>query len=358
MNRAIRASAFTASLFVASLAFAQVAAPGAAPAADQPAATTPPPAAAPKTELTPQQQKIADLIKQLAADDFPTRDAASNELLKIGPEALPALREALRNEDPSIQSYAEYLVPRIEGQRDGRDGRRLNAPRRIGGGQQPGIVGGGRMMQGGDVNVARIGGGRMAMNVTANDRTRTTNIIDGDRKVLIDEGPDGIRLSVTDTENGKTTQKDYKAQSIEELRKDNPEAADIYDKYTARGRGLNINGNARGLRLAPGNLNGLDAQAQRQVEDAVRLQEQAMQQQRAQLRDLANNQNLDVRDRQLELMHRQLQVETEMLERRLAEVEAMHKQLLEQTKAAQKRLAELEKQQQDRGQQEKQERAR
>ena len=43
---------------------------------DQPAA---------KADATPQQQKIADLIKQLAADDFATRTAASNELLKLGP---------------------------------------------------------------------------------------------------------------------------------------------------------------------------------------------------------------------------------------------------------------------------------
>jgi HEAT repeat protein len=120
MNRAIRSSVFTASLFISSLAFAQVAAPGAAaPAAGEPAAA-PAAGAAAKADVTPQQQKIADLIKQLAADDFPTRDAASNELLKLGNEALPALREALKSEDPSIQSYAEYLVPRIEGGRDGR----------------------------------------------------------------------------------------------------------------------------------------------------------------------------------------------------------------------------------------------
>jgi Na+/phosphate symporter len=97
---------------------------------------------------------------------------------------------------------------------------------------------------------------------------------------------------------------------------------------------------------------------QRQIEDAMKLQDLALQQQRLGLRDLADKQNVDVRDRQLELMHRQLQIETQVLEQRLAEVEAMHKQLLEQTKAAQKRLAELEKQQQDQRPQEKQERAR
>src|SRR5437899_4667548 len=158
MNRGIHGSVFAASLFLSGLSFAQVAAPGAGPATEPPAATTP----ALKAELTPQQQKIAELIKQLGSTDFPTRDAASNELLKIGAEALPALKEALKSEDPSIQSYAEYLVPRIEGARDTRDGRRLNAYRRNAAGQFG--VAANRPMAG-DVLVARAG--RIAINVTA-----------------------------------------------------------------------------------------------------------------------------------------------------------------------------------------------
>ncbi len=325
MNRGIHGSVITASLFLGSIAFAQ-----AAPAAGEPAAP------APKVEQTPQQQKIADLIKQLGAEDFPTRDAASNELLKIGAEALPALKEALKNEDPSIQSYAEYLVPKIEG------GRRV-ANRR--GAIQPRIGPGAAMPA--DVLVAR--GNRIAINVTANNDQRTTNIIDGDRKVTINEGPDGIRMSVTEPDNGKVTQKDYEAKNIEELRKNNPEAADIYDKYNGRGRALAIGGNARIIR------ENLDVDLRKQLGDAQRLQDQAMRQNQAQIRDLLNRQNLDLQDQQLEAMHRRLQAETERLERRLAEVEAMHKQLLEQTQAAQKRLAELEKQQQEKQEQKQQE---
>jgi hypothetical protein len=148
-----------------------------------------------KAENTPQQQKIADLIKQLAADDFATRDAASNELLKIGPDALPALKEALKSDDPSIQSYAEYLVPRIEG---GRDGRRYRIVARAGGGQF-GIAA--NRAGAADMLVAR--NGRVAINVTANNNVRTANITDGDRQVKIEEGPDGIRMSVTDNDGGR-----------------------------------------------------------------------------------------------------------------------------------------------------------
>lgn len=332
MNRGIHGSVFTVSLFLSSVAFAQ-----AAPAAGEPSA-----APAPKAELTPNQQKIADLIKQLGADDFATRDAASNELLKIGPDALPALKEALKSEDPSIQSYAEYLVPKIEG-----GGRRLTNRR--------GVVGPNRIQAGpgmpADVFVAR--NGRMAMNVTVHNDTRTTSIQDGDRRIVIDEGPDGIRMSVIDNDGGKPVQKDYEAKNIDELRKNNPEAADIYDKYNGRGR-PQAGVNARIIRLNPPAIDGVNADVRKQIEEAQRQNDQMMRQNQAQLRDL-NRLNLDVQDQQLEAMHRRLQAETERLERRLAEVEAMHKQLLEQTQAAQKRLAELEKQQQEKQEQKQQE---
>ena len=45
--------------------------------------------------------------------------------------------------------------------------------------------------------------------------------------------------------------KDYEAKSIEEMRKEQPEAAQIYDKYMGRGRML---GNPRIVRLTPPTL--------------------------------------------------------------------------------------------------------
>src|SRR5258706_10623557 len=131
MKSTIPSCVFAASLAVPTIAFAQ--AP--APAVDSPA-TEP----KPKPDITPQQQKIADLIKQLGADDFAKRDEASDELQKMGVEALPALREALRNDDPSVRSYAEWLVPKMEGRPDPR---RQNAAQFRG--QQLGIAPGGGM---------------------------------------------------------------------------------------------------------------------------------------------------------------------------------------------------------------------
>ena len=179
----------------------------------------------------------------------------------------------------------------------------------------------------------------------------------------IDEGPDGIRMSVTDNDNGKLVQKDYEAKSIEEMRKEQPEAAQIYDKYMTRGRAVGFNGNGRIMRLTPPPIddNGLEINVRRQIQDAQKLQDLAVKEQQLRIRDFLDKQNVDVQDQQLELMHKRLQAETEMLQQRLAEVEAMRKALLEQTQAAQKRLAELEKQQQEKQhekQQETKERAR
>jgi hypothetical protein len=355
MDRGIHGSVFAASLFISALAFAQAGAPAAGPAAAPPAQTTVDPTA--KAENTPQQQKIADLIKQLGSDDFATRDAASNELLKIGPEALPALKEALKSEDPSIQSYAEYLVPKIAGGREGRR-TRANGRGQMAAAGQFGIA----ANRAGAADLVAARNGRMTMNMTANNGVRTANITDGDRQVKIEDGPDGIRMSVTDNDNGKAVQKDYEAKSIEEMRKEQPEAAQIYDKYMNRGRGMGINANARVMRLTPPALddNGLNDDVRRQIGDAQKLgdRDRAVQlqlQQDRRVRDLIDKQNLNVQDQQLEVMHRRLQAETEMLEQRLAQVEEMRKQLLEQTQAAEKRLAELEKQQQEKQQEKKQE---
>src|SRR6266850_340091 len=197
MKSTIHSCVFAASLAVATIAFAQVA----APAVDSPATD-----AKPKPDLTPQQQKIADLIKQLGADDFAKRDEASDELQKLGPEALPALREALRNDDPSVRSYAEWLVPKMEGRRDPRrtGAARLDAQ------QQFGIIGGG-----GRIQLAAPRANRIAVNVAAANGVKVTNINDGDRQITIQEDANGIRMSIIDNKNGKPETQDYEAKSLD-----------------------------------------------------------------------------------------------------------------------------------------------
>lgn len=69
--------------------------------------------AAPKP--TPEQQKrIEQLIKQLDADRFEDREQAQNELAKIGPAALEALRAATKSPEAETRRRAADLVGQLE----------------------------------------------------------------------------------------------------------------------------------------------------------------------------------------------------------------------------------------------------
>jgi hypothetical protein len=64
---------------------------------------------------TPEQQKRIDqLIKQLASDDFTEREQAHKELAKIGPAAIPALREAAKSPEAEVKRRAADLVSHLE----------------------------------------------------------------------------------------------------------------------------------------------------------------------------------------------------------------------------------------------------
>src|SRR5262245_58532279 len=48
------------------------------------------------------RQKLEQMIRQLGSADFAQREEASVELVKRGVQALPLLRQALKNADPEI----------------------------------------------------------------------------------------------------------------------------------------------------------------------------------------------------------------------------------------------------------------
>ena len=81
-------------------------------AASPPAGTT---TAYPAAVETPEQSqaKIAKLIEQLGDKQYLVRQAAQNELSRIGPDAFDALTQAESNSDIEICSRAKYLVQQI-----------------------------------------------------------------------------------------------------------------------------------------------------------------------------------------------------------------------------------------------------
>jgi hypothetical protein len=58
--------------------------------------------------------RIRDLIRQLGADDFAGRQKASDELIALGPAALPALREAAEAKDLEIRRRARACLAAVE----------------------------------------------------------------------------------------------------------------------------------------------------------------------------------------------------------------------------------------------------
>lgn len=56
----------------------------------------------------------AELVARLGSDDFPTREAAVRALEKCGPEAIPALRAALRSDDPEVRQRAAAVLTRLQ----------------------------------------------------------------------------------------------------------------------------------------------------------------------------------------------------------------------------------------------------
>ena len=71
--------------------------------------------ALPAAAETPEQSqaRIAKLIEQLGDKQYLVRQAAQNELSRIGPDAFDALTQAESNADIEICSRAKYLVQQI-----------------------------------------------------------------------------------------------------------------------------------------------------------------------------------------------------------------------------------------------------
>jgi hypothetical protein len=69
---------------------------------------------APEAPLTPEAEKRVDeLIKQLAADDFNTREAAEAELEALGKPAAAKLEKAAESDDPETRMRAKKLLRKI-----------------------------------------------------------------------------------------------------------------------------------------------------------------------------------------------------------------------------------------------------
>lgn len=178
--------------------------------------------AAPTT--APASDDVAGLISKLSSPDFRIRRDASSQLRDLGTAALPKLREASQAKDPEIRARANELVHVLEYQ------------------PVPGPLGQASRLRQRRVTY-RIINGRQSVDVD-----------DDGRKIAIAEGEDGIKMTVSGETNGQAATRTYTARTPEQLRTDNPEAFDLYQRYAHRGGDDDFDG-AMGNAILQGNGN-------------------------------------------------------------------------------------------------------
>ncbi|MDB5319273.1 MAG: hypothetical protein JWN40_904 [Phycisphaerales bacterium] len=186
---------------------------------------TPARAASPAaTQAAPDE--IKRLIDQLGDGEYPKREEAAKRLKTIGKPAVPALKDAIaNNEDAEIVSRSQALLKRIEI----------------------------RPLPGADTvnanGMVLIQATRMRISVN-NNGGRVLNVTEGGRDIQITDGPDGIVMSVTGLVDGQRVTEEYTARDLDELKADNPPAAELYQRWGLGG----ANGMLRGVRIGGGGV--------------------------------------------------------------------------------------------------------
>lgn len=224
-----------------------------------------------KAEETPARLSVADLIKQLDAESFGARQAASEDLTKRGAEVIPALTEAAKSESPETVTRAlDILRKQFESSDAGIKAAAKAALQKLATGEGavarrvaailatppanqpaatpnvfPAPAPGGIRVVGGAVGAIRIavaaaGGDGKRVTVKETDGVKEIEVVEGDRTVKIIEDPaKGIQVKVTTKKEGKEETKEYAAKDAAELKEKEPEAHKLYEQYKAGG-GLRV----------------------------------------------------------------------------------------------------------------------
>jgi len=184
------------------------------------------PVTTPATQAAVSPEQIKALIAKLGDEDFQARQNASKELTNIGKSAVDALKAASVSNDPEVATRAQTILKDI----DAREHPVLPQP-------EPCQI---MIMPGGIIrmNGAVMQGGRnvmVHMQDGGNGVQDSTVIIDGVNAHLHIDG-EGLKLSVTE----KDQTKEYKAKDADDLKKNDPEGAKVYEKYFGDQKGGNV----------------------------------------------------------------------------------------------------------------------
>lgn len=198
------------------------------------------------TDFVVRKRSAQLLAKQGAAAVDAVAARADADDLDLAARSISILAEIAKSPDETAKAAARRALEKLTKSERRSVAQRadaaLNPPKEP---QNPRFGGANVIVQG----QFRIG--RRAMRIQArqqNGEKEVTAEEDG-RKVQIQESPEkGITLKVTETVNGKEETKTYTAKTVEELKKQHPDAHKLYEKYAA--------GNAGGQLQVIGGING------------------------------------------------------------------------------------------------------
>jgi hypothetical protein len=172
--------------------------------------------------------QIPALIKQLGDDSPKIREEASLKLRQLGKEALPALEQAAKSKDPEVAARAHAISRQIDEDlhprprfNDFDDNNDIPAPRFFR--ANPNFPGGGNF---------RI---RIQTNLNPNQVGREITAVENGKIVTIKESAEEISVSTTQNIEGRQVTKIVTAKSKDALKKEDPDACAMYEKYTQPG---------------------------------------------------------------------------------------------------------------------------
>ncbi|MEX0716654.1 MAG: hypothetical protein WD066_08705 [Planctomycetaceae bacterium] len=238
-------------------------------AADADEATSPAPPAARADSPDAAPERIAGWIADLSSDEFEARVEAARRLQDAGRPAIAPIAEAALagdfdramrcvgilerlhgSEEPATKEAARAALEKLSQSEHKPVAARAETILRPPAPPQnafPQVAGGAIRIR---INGAAQGVGRKIQVSIANG-ARTIDVEEGGRKVHIEDadGKDiAIRIEEPD-ENGKAQSREVKAKDVEELKKKDAAAAEIYEKYTSDGGPIRIFGGAGGIRI-------------------------------------------------------------------------------------------------------------
>jgi hypothetical protein len=224
----------------------------------------------------PANDDIPALIKRLGDSHFKIRDEASEKLRHLGKQALPALSNAQKSDDPEVRQRAQVISQQIDEDLHPKAKADLNGPQGVfgrGPGQGGLALGGGNgQMQIHIKSAVMNGNGRsVSISKTNNGTVKETTVKEDGKTTKIHEDADGIAVTITQMKDGKEVSETTKARDKETLKKENPKVFEVYEKLAKDDVTIEMPGRIR-IQGRMGNGNG-PAELEKLLEEARRRNE-------------------------------------------------------------------------------------